>query len=111
MCKDAFRLGYFKYTDETKVMLLFAVKSFIIVWILTSYTSFVNLLGFDLETLHKNMNFRLNQLLQLSHGSVDIPSDFTCILLSFVSAIISFLVVRINITFSYFFYIFTKSTD
>lgn len=60
MCKDAFKLGYFKFTDETKVMLLFSVKSFIIVLILTSYTGFVSLLGFDLETVHKNMNFRLN---------------------------------------------------
>ncbi len=111
MCKDAFRLGYFKYTDETKVMLLFSLKSFIIVWILTSYTGFLSLLGFDLENLHKNMNFRVNQLLQLSNGSIYIPSDFTCIMLSLVCAIISFVVVRINILFAYFFYIFTKSTD
>lgn len=36
--KDAFVHGYFKYSDETKVSLLFAVKTFIIVWIMLAYT-------------------------------------------------------------------------
>jgi len=54
--KDSFKLGYFKYSDETKVRLLYAVKSFITVWVLTNYTSFPSLLGFDLLKIHHNMN-------------------------------------------------------
>ena len=50
--KEAFKLGYFKYSDETKVRLLYAVKSFVIVWVLTSYTSFPSYLGFNLQQIH-----------------------------------------------------------
>lgn len=54
--KDSFKNGYFSYSDETKVRLLYSTKSFIVVWLLTSYTSFPNYLGFDLIQIHKEMN-------------------------------------------------------
>lgn len=38
LCKDTFTLGWFKYTDETKVQLLFGLKSFAMVWVLLCYT-------------------------------------------------------------------------
>lgn len=38
LCKDTFTLGWFKYTDETKVQLLFGIKSFAMTWMLLCYT-------------------------------------------------------------------------
>jgi hypothetical protein len=38
LSRDTFVLGYFKFTDETKVQLLFGVKSFLATWMLMCYT-------------------------------------------------------------------------
>ena len=38
LCRNAFPTGYFSFTDETKVQLLFSIKSFIMVWGFFTYT-------------------------------------------------------------------------
>lgn len=80
-------------------------------WVLTSYTSFPSLLGYDLEKIHQHANKRINALLALSGGTMTIASDSTCFLISFMCALISFLIVKINVTFSYYFFVFTRSTN
>jgi hypothetical protein len=39
LSRDAFKLGYTRFTDETKVQILFGVKTFVLVWVTLSYTS------------------------------------------------------------------------
>lgn len=68
--KDSFKSGFFHYSDETKVRLLYSAKSFLIVWLLTSFTSFPSALGFDLKKIHESMIRRINLLLELSGGSL-----------------------------------------
>ena len=108
--KDSFKSGFFQYSDETKVRLLYSAKSFLIVWLLTSYTSFPSYLGFDLQKIHESMIKRINLLLELSGGSLEVSSDVTCFMISLMCAIISFLVVKINISSAYFFFVFTRSS-
>jgi hypothetical protein len=55
------------------------------------------------------MNLRINDLLKLSGGTLEISSDFTCLLISLMCAVISFLIVKINVSFAYFFFVFTRS--
>lgn len=107
--KDAFKLGYLKYSDETKVRLLYAAKSFFIVWVLTSYTSFPSYLGFNLQQIHSQTNERINVLLKLSGGPLSIPFETTCLIVSLMCAAISFLIVKTNVNFAYFFFVFTRS--
>lgn len=42
---------------------------------------------------------------------MEISSNVTCFLISSMCAVISFLIVKINVSFAYFFYIFTRSTS
>lgn len=52
--KDVFVNGYCKLTDETKVSLLFAFKTFVFVWILLAYTdgAAAAFVGFDIDKAH-----------------------------------------------------------
>jgi|LakMenEpi03Oct11_1017367.scaffolds.fasta_scaffold74500_1 hypothetical protein len=62
MTKNAFVAGFCKLTDETKVMLLFAVKSFLFVWILLSYTdgAAAAFVGLNVDKAHELMVARIN---------------------------------------------------
>ncbi len=60
LTKDCFALGWFKYTDETKVQILFAIKSFIVVWCLYCYSSVPTMVGINIDTAHQEMNHKLN---------------------------------------------------
>ena len=62
LSKKSFPTGYLRLTDETKVQVLFAVKTFFIVWALLTYTdgSVAKFLGLEIEKNHYEMNKRLN---------------------------------------------------
>lgn len=62
MTKNAFVAGFCKLTDETKVMLLFAAKSFVFVWILLAYTdgAVAAFVGLNIDKAHELMVVRVN---------------------------------------------------
>ena len=55
------------------------------------------------------MNDRINVLLKLSGGTLQIPTEATCLIISVICATISFLILKINVSFAYFFFVFTRS--
>jgi hypothetical protein len=52
LVKNTFSMGYFKFTDETKVELLMAFKAFCLVFILLHYYGFNTFFDVDLEKAH-----------------------------------------------------------
>jgi len=62
LMKDTFLLGYFKYTDETKMQFLLGLKSFIIVWVSFSYFDADSLFDFKINESHAAMVERLNKI-------------------------------------------------
>lgn len=53
LSRDTFVLGYFKYTDETKVQLLFGVKSFLFTWMILCYTTVAEtVFGLPINSAH-----------------------------------------------------------
>lgn len=56
LCKDCFSLGWTRYTDETKVQMLFAIKSYFLVWVVLNYTAVPKMLGLDVDATHLEMN-------------------------------------------------------
>ena len=62
LAKNSFPTGYFRLTDETKVQVLFAVKTFFTVWCLFSYTdgAAAAFLGLDIEKNHEEMIKRIS---------------------------------------------------
>ena len=62
LAKNSFPTGYFRLTDETKVQVLFAVKTFFAVWCLFAYTdgAAAAFLGLDIDKNHAEFNKRVN---------------------------------------------------
>ena len=60
--KNSFPTGYFRLTDETKLQVLFAFKSFILVWCMFAYTNgaAAAFLGLNVDKNHAEFNKRLN---------------------------------------------------
>ena len=60
--KNSFPTGYLRLTDETKMQLLFSFKSFVLVWVLLTYTdgAAAAFLGLELDRNHGELNKRLN---------------------------------------------------
>ena len=112
LCRDTFALGYTKFTDETKVQILFAVKSFMIVWIVLSYTTIpATVLGVDVDAQHELMARRVNSALKVANGKWDVPYELTYFVVAGSAAVLTFSIVKINISFGYYFYAMTKALD
>jgi hypothetical protein len=104
LCKNSFNLGWFRYTDETKLQMFMAVKAFIVVQAAFQYG--LQVLDFDIRKCHYRLNERINQaFLPFGVKPRDIPIDFTISIFAMLAAIISFSVAKIQIRFGYFFYV------
>ena len=57
MNRNAFATVYFTWPDETKVQVLFAVKSAFLVWMLLNYTdgAVANFMGLEVDNAHELM--------------------------------------------------------
>lgn len=49
LSKNTFSLGFFKYSDETKIELLFAIKAFIVTFVLLKTFGSTTFFDFNLE--------------------------------------------------------------
>ena len=61
LCKNSFNLGYFSYTDETKLQLVMAVKAFIITQAIFQFGE--PFFDFDIAKCHYKLIERLNTAL------------------------------------------------
>ncbi len=52
LMKNTFNLGYFKYTDETKMEILLSLKAFITVFCVLKYLRSTTFLDYDIEKAH-----------------------------------------------------------
>ena len=109
LTRDCFSLGWFKYTDESKVQILFGIKSFVVVWCVYCYSSIPAIVGLDIDSAHSLMNSRLNQVLSLSRTSIVIPVEASYFLLASVAAGISFCLTKISINFGYYFFVMSRA--
>ena len=107
LAKNTFALGYFRLTDETKVKLLIAMKSFIVVFGLLIYTEGEALsYAFNIDVLgsHNSLVVRVNKLYAMNDSSMTLAPEFTYLMLSLIAATISFVLVKPSINFSYYFF-------
>jgi hypothetical protein len=111
LMKNTFNLGYFKYSDETKMEILLAIKAFFTVFTSLKYIKSLNIFDSDLDKAHDKSLERVNQTLELFGGKLNLPYEFTYTLVGMMAAILTFSTVRLNIRFSYYFYILTKNSS
>jgi hypothetical protein len=52
LTKNTFSMGWFRYSDETKIQFLFSLKAFVTVWVCLKYVGCKTLFDFDLEEAH-----------------------------------------------------------
>jgi hypothetical protein len=105
LTKHTFSQGYFKYADETKIEILFAMKSFIATYVLFKTFSSTGLFDFDLEKAHEESLKRVNSTMILLGGKLDFPIDFTYVVLAVFASLLTFATVKLNIRFAYYFYV------
>jgi len=108
MCKGTFLLGYCgKLTDEAKVQLLAAVKSFVIIFALLAYTegeiSSAGL-NIDLVEAHDNCVARVNKVYMLSGSQLSIHHNCTFAVVALLCSLVTFILTKPSINFSYFFF-------
>ena len=60
LVKNTFNLGYFKFTDETKVQFLFAAKAFFLVFVSLHVYEFNTFFDVNLEKAHDQVVERIN---------------------------------------------------
>jgi len=112
LTKNTFNLGYFKYTQETKMELLLAVKAFIIVFVTLKYVNTKLLFDYDLVQLHTHLAARIDSALYpFGFAKKTIPFEYTAFVFAIICALISFSIVKVNIKFAYYFFNFTSSDN
>ena len=108
-----FPAGCTRLTDEAKVQILFAFKSFITVWCVLVYSEGVveQFFGMDIEGHHNLLVKRLNQVMALGGNKVNIMVEFTYMIYALAAAIIGFLIVKPNISFAFYFFVMTRTAS
>ena len=113
LCRNTFKTGWFTFNDETKVQLLYSLKSFVVVWALFTYTegSASSFLGLDLEKNHQVMVERANRVFALSGGRLELAPEYSNCVLALLAALISFAVVKINVNFAFYFFVINRTAS
>lgn len=111
--KGSFPAGYTRLTDETKVQLLFAFKSFIIVWCALVYSdgAVEQFLGLDIAGHHTMLVRKVNQIFALGGNKINLAPEFTYSLFGLSAAALSFLVVKQNVNFAFYFFVTTRTAS
>jgi hypothetical protein len=110
--KKTFNLGWFQYTDETKMEIFMALKALVVTGALFSWLDSRSLFEYHLEGVHGEFNDRLNQALApFGAPPKKMPFAATIFVFGACAAVLSFAIVRVQIRFAYFLYVFTTSKD
>lgn len=111
--KGSFPGGLTKLTDETKVQILYAFKSFIFVWCSLIYSegAVERFFGFDILGNHELLVRKCNQVFALGGNKIAIAPEFTYAVFGLLAAAISFLTVKQNINYAFYFYVMTRSAS
>lgn len=109
--KGSFPAGYTRLTDETKVQLLFAIKSFIIVWCAFVYSegAVEQFLGLDIAGHHNMLVRKVNQVFALGGNKISLAPEFTYSIFGLSAATLSFLTVKQSINFAFYFFVQTRT--
>lgn len=109
LMKDTFMLGYFRFTDETKMQFLVAIKSFVLVWASFQYLDADSIFDFGVNVAHKEMADRLNNICQLFGGKIELQVEFSYSFLALLAGLLSFALMKINVNFAFYFFVLTKT--
>jgi hypothetical protein len=68
-------------------------------------------LGIDIDQEHILMNARINSALSISNSSIQIPFELTYCLVSLLSGLIAFSIVKFQISFGYYYFVINKAIE
>ena len=105
--------GWTNLTDETKVQLLFALKSFILVWCAFVYSdgAVEQFFGLDVQGHHEMFIKKLNQIFALGGNKIAVTVEFTYCVYGLVAGCLSFLLVKQNVNFAFYFFVMTRTAS
>ena len=113
LSSKSFSTGWFTWPDETKVQVLFAFKSFVMVWCALEYSegALGEFMGLDVDQAHDNMVRRANKIFNLSSNEITVAREMSYTLLATVAALISFMILKINVNFAFYFFAMTRTAS
>ena len=111
LTRHTFQQGYFNFADDTKVEMLFGIKAFIIAFVFLSTWGSTTFFDFDLEKAHEATMQRVNLTMQLMGGHLALPVQFTYFFVAILAGLVTFGTTKLNIRFSYYFYVLTKNSQ
>ena len=113
LCRNAFSTGYLRWTDETKVQVFLAAKTFLMLFLLLSYTegAATKFLGMDLLGAHHQLVARINTIANLGGSSMEIAPEFTYSILAMLAALTTFVMTKVNINFAFYFFVINRTAS
>jgi len=113
LCRNTFALGWFRFTDQTKMQFFVAIKSFLVVWVLLLYTdeAVSSFIGFNLKKNHEELVNRLNKIWELFGSRIELKIEFTVFMMALLASFISFSVVRNCINFAFYFFVTSRTAN
>lgn len=112
LVKNTFNLGFFKFTDQTKMEIFMGMKGFVLVFAGLRVADSKVFFDYDLRKEHKELNDRLNQALApFLVQAKEVPPEFTYFVFALMASILSFSVVRMHVKFAYYFFFFTSQEE
>jgi len=113
LCQKTFALGWFRFTDQTKMQIFVAIKSFLVVWVLLLYTddSVSNFIGFNLKKNHQELVERLNKISELFGSTIELKIEFTVFMMALLASFISFSIVKHCINFAFYFFVTKRKAN
>lgn len=89
------------------------MKSFIIVWCVLVYSegTVEQFFGMDILGHHEAFERRLNQLFALGGNKVNVMVEFTYMIYGMAAGLLSFLLVKPNINFAFYFFVMTRTAS
>jgi len=89
-----------------------AIKALVVTWALFSFFDSSAIFEYHLDGVHAEFNERLNQALApFGAPAKEMPFEATIFVFAACAAVLSFAIVRVQIRFAYFLYVFTSSKD
>ena len=109
LLKNTFHLGYCRFSDETKMQMVLAFKAFLTIFLSLKYIGCSTLFDFDLDTAHDRTLDRLNQVLVLFGGTLQLPREFTYAFVAAMGALITMCLMRLAQRLAYYFFVLAKN--
>jgi len=104
LTRNTFAQGWFTYSEQTQMHMIFGIISGLTVWCVLQYTEWFALVGFDVDVLHLKCQAHLDKAFSFRPTQPQVPIEATYMAFAITAAMISYCGMGININFAHYFF-------